>query len=68
MIKIKNNNKHFFITKYKSIFCIEDIIKITYYSDEGKYKAILKGTSEKFNIDRDDQERLVKYIKKLQYD
>ncbi len=74
MLKFKKQHKHFFITKYKSMFCIEDIIKIARYDDNcrgGKiYKARLNGINEdyEFNIDPDDQERLVKYIKQLGYD
>lgn len=66
MIKFKIH-KHFFITKYKSMFCIEDIIKIGCYDYQGGkiYRARFKGLDEEFNIDPDDQERLVKYIKDL---
>lgn len=28
MIKFRDNNKHFFMTKYKSVVCIEDITHV----------------------------------------
>lgn len=71
MLNFKKEHKHFFITKYKSMLCIEDIIKIALYTDKyGNkiYIARLKNIEEPFNIDMDDQEKLVKYIKQLGYD
>lgn len=72
-LKIKNNyNKHFFITKYNSIICIEDIISIVRYTldtkGNKKYVARLKGSDEVFNLDSDDQEKLIMKIKELGYD
>lgn len=71
MLKFKKEHKHFFITKYKSMLCIEDIIKIALCTDDYGdkiYRARLKNIDETFNIDLDDQERLVKFIKQLGYD
>ena len=72
MIKLKNKeNKHFFITKYNSIVCIEDIISIPRYTTDfgnKKYIARLNGTDDVFNLDPDDQLKLIKKIKELGYD
>lgn len=77
MIKFRNNNKHFFMTKYKSVICIEDIthaIRVTnawngdkYWS--GYYAFIRNSNGDKefkeptrLRLDEDDYKKLRKYL------
>ena len=76
MIKFRNN-KHFFMTKYKSVICIEDITHVVRVTNEwnghtyctGYYAYIRNSKGDKdfrdptmHRIDKDDYEKLIKYL------
>lgn len=77
MIKFRNNNKHFFMTKYKSVICIEDIthvIRVTNAWDSDKYwsgyYAFIRNSNgdkefkepTRLRLDEDDYKKLRKYL------
>ena len=77
MIKFRNNNKHFFITKYKSAICIEDITHVVRVINEWNgdkyyscYYAYIRNSSSdkdlrdsrRLRLDEDDYKKLRKYL------
>lgn len=77
MIKFRNNNKHFFMTKYKSVICIEDITHAVRVINEwdgdkhwsGYYAYIRNSSSDKdlrastrLRLDEDNYKKLRKYL------
>ena len=77
MIKFRNNNKHFFITKYKSVICIEDITHVVRVINEWNgdkycscYYAYIRNSSgdkdlrdsRRLRLDEDDYKKLRKYL------
>ena len=77
MIKFRNNNKHFFMTKYKSVICIEDITHVVRVTNEwdghkywgGYYAYIRNSSGDKdlrdsriLRLDEDDYKKLRKYL------
>ena len=77
MIKFRNNNKHFFMSKTKSVICIEDITHVvrvtnewdghTYLSGYYAYIRNSKGDNSfrdpiRLRLDEDDYKKLRKYL------
>lgn len=77
MIKFRNNNKHFFMTKYKSVICIEDITHVVKVTNEwdghtywaGYYAYIRNSKGDNFfkdptrlRLEEDDYKKLRKYL------
>ena len=74
MIKFIDNNKHFFMTKYKSVICIEDITHVVYITNAwdgdkswSGYYAFIRNTNgdkepTRLRIDEDDYKKLRKYL------
>lgn len=77
MIKFRNNNKHFFMTKNKSVICIEDITHVVRVTNEwdgntywaGYYVYIRNSSDDKdlrdsrrLRLDEDDYKKLRKYL------
>lgn len=73
MIKFRNNNKHFFMTKYKSVICIEDITHVVRVTNEWDGNASWSGyiayirnfkcdDSATLSLDEDDYKKLRKYL------
>ena len=76
MIKFRNN-KHFFMTKYKSVICIEDITHVVRVTNEldgktywsGYYAYIRNFSSDKdlrdsrrLRLDEDDYKKIINNI------
>lgn len=73
MIKFRNNNKHFFMTKNKSVICIEDITHVVRVTNEwdghtswAGYYAYIRNSkgdnSTTLSLDDDDYKKLRKYL------
>lgn len=77
MIKFRDNNKHFFMTKYKSVICIEDITHVVCVTNawdgdkylSGYYAFIRNSNGDKefkeptrLRLDEDDYKKLRKYL------
>ena len=73
MIKFGNNNKHFFMTKNKSVICIEDITHVVRVTNEwdgngswSGYIAYIRNykcdNSTTLSLDDDDYKKLRKYL------
>ena len=77
MIKFRNNNKHFFMTKYNSVICIEDITHVVRVINElngdkycSCYYAYIRNSSgdkdlrdsRRLRLDDDDYKKLRKYL------
>ena len=77
MIKFRNNNKHFFMTKYKSVICIEDITHVVRVANELDGKTYLSGYfayirnsssdkdlrgSRRLRLDEDDYKKIINNI------
>lgn len=77
MIKFRNNNKHFFMSKNKSVICIEDITHVVRVTNEwdghtywAGYYAYIRNSSDdkdlrgsrRLRLDEDDYKKLRKYL------
>ena len=77
MIKFRNNNKHFFMTKNKSVICIEDITHVARVINERNgdkycscYYAYIRNSKgdnyfrdpTRLRLDEDDYKKLRKYL------